>query len=102
MSPPFTVTGPAKEVTALKVIVPVFVALATVNALFPVAVILSLIVTLNVVVLPTILRLPLVKAFAITEALMFAVPVTVRVLLEILQLVPEDGPLSPVDEMVNV
>jgi hypothetical protein len=87
-TPPYILIGPAKEVTALKVIVPVFVALPTVSVLLLVAIIASLTVAVNAVELPTMLKLPVFKALAITEALISAVPVTVNVLPVILQLVP--------------
>jgi hypothetical protein len=100
-TPPYILIGPAKEVTALKVIVPVFVGLPTVSVLLLVAIIASLTVAVNAVELPTMLKLPVFKALAITEALISAAPVTVNVLPLILQLVPEVGPISPPDEMVK-
>ena len=66
-TPPYILIGPAKEVTALKVIVPVFVALPTVSVLLPVAVIASLMVTAKLFVLPTTVKFPFASALTITE-----------------------------------
>ena len=83
-------------------IVPVFVALPTVSVLFPVAVIASLTVTAKLFAVPTTVKFPFASAAAMTEALIFAAPVTVNMLPLILQLVPEEGPLLPPEEIVRV
>ena len=58
-------------------------------------------VTSNVFVFPTTVKLPFDRAVARTELLMLAVPVTVNVVPEILQFVP-DVPVCPPEEIVNV
>jgi hypothetical protein len=99
-TPPYILIGPAKEVTALKVIVPVFVGLPTVSVLLLVAVMASLTIAVNAVELPTMPRLPVFKALVITEALISAAPVTVNVLPLRLQLVP-GLEVSPVELIVK-
>ena len=80
-------------------IVPVFVALPTVSVLLPVAVIASLTVTENVLVFPTTVKFPFASALTITDARMFAVPVTVSVVPVILQVPGLE--VRPVLEMVK-
>ncbi len=58
-------------------------------------------VTANEFVFPTTVKLPLDRAVTRTELLMSAVPVTVNVLPEILQFVP-DVPVCPPEEIVKV
>ena len=81
-------------------IVPVFVALPTVSVLLPVAVIASLMVTAKLVVFPTTVKFPFASALTITDARMFAVPVTVSVEPLRLQLVP-GLEVRPEEEMVK-
>ena len=82
-------------------IAPVFELDPRVNVCPPVFVVIaSLTLMTKFEVLPITCKLPLAKAFSITEALMFAVPVTVSVFPVILQFVP-DVPVWPEVEIVK-
>ena len=99
--PPIMVKEPPNETAPLSDIVPVLLLAPIVKALAALELKASWTYTENEVVLPTSVSAPAASLSERTETLTSAVPVTVKVVPEILQLVPE-FPVWPVLEMVKV
>jgi hypothetical protein len=99
--PPIMVRDPPNETVPLRDIVPLLLLAPIVKVLEALELKASWTYTENEVVLPTTESAPVASLSEITETLTSAVPVTVKVVPEILQLVPE-VPVWPALEMIKI